>query len=216
MSLQHPRLSALGLEHGFGLRDDPETPGLLRPKQVHGARVVLAEQCRAVPAPEADAVLSREPGTAVGVVTADCVPVFLAATTGTVVLAAHAGWRGLAGGVLARSVDAMRRETDAALIAVIGPHIGACCYEVDSPVLQAMEQAFGPAAEAFASATRPGHAQLDLEGLSRLALRQAGLGEDAVEVLSGCTRCDQKRFHSYRRDGPRSGRLVHRIAAMKA
>jgi YfiH family protein len=214
VSLQHPLLAAHA--HGFGLRDVPAPRGLLRPKQVHGRVVVSAEACRQAPPPEADAVLSIEPGVPVGVVTADCVPVLLAAASGGVVAAAHAGWRGLAQGILAQSVDAMRRKTREELVAVIGPHIGPCCYEVDAPVLDPLREVFGPALDGAVTSGRPAHAQLDLGQLARHALRDAGLSASHIgELRAVCTHCDAERFHSYRRDGARAGRLVHHIAARK-
>ena len=204
-----------GVAHGFGLRDVPEPPDLLRPRQVHGCRVVTAEQCRGDPAPEADAVISFEAGVAVGVVTADCVPVLLASQRGDAVAAVHAGWRGLAAGVVAQSVDALRRRgCSTRLVAAIGPRIGPCCYEVDAPVLDALAGAFGARSlEAATGAARSGHAMLDLGALTADALRSAGLLEDDIALLSDCcTRCDATRFHSYRRDGARSGRLVHHVS----
>jgi YfiH family protein len=214
VSLTHPLLAAHA--HGFGLRDSPVPEGLLRPRQVHGPIVVSAATCREVPPPEADAVLSTEPGVPVGVVTADCVPVLLADATGGVVVAAHAGWRGLAQGILAQSVDALRRNSTAPLVAVIGPHIGPCCYEVDAPVLEPLREAFGAALDDALTLGRPGHAQLDLGCLARHTLARAGLDASCIGALSAaCTHCDAARFHSFRRDGARSGRLVHHIAARK-
>jgi YfiH family protein len=217
--LRQSLLERCGVEHGFGLRDAPAPEGLLRPRQVHGIRVVTAAACRAQPAPEADAVISREPGVPVGIVTADCVPVLIASERGDGVAAVHAGWRGLAAGVVARGVDALRRSgCEGRLLAAVGPHIGPCCYEVDAPVLDPLHRAFG--SEVLAGATRearPGHALLDLAALSVHALRVSGLDPGDIGVLSaGCTRCDPTRFHSYRRDGPRAGRLVHYVAAIEA
>jgi hypothetical protein len=149
----------------------------------------------------------------VGVVTADCVPVLLAA--GGAVAAVHAGWRGLAGGVIARAVEALAEATGgAATVAAIGPCIGACCYEVDEPVLAALERRFGAALPGALAPTRAGHALLDLPSLARAALVAAGLAPDSIGALAGaCTRCDAERFHSYRRDGATAGRLLSWIEA---
>ncbi len=216
MSLRHPLLAAHA--HGFGLRDSPAPAGLLRPKQVHGRTVVDVAACRTAPPPEADAVVSGEPGVPVGVVTADCVPLLLASASGAWVAAAHAGWRGLARGVVAQSVDALRRgASEDSVVAVIGPHIGSCCYEVDAPVLDPLREAFGDALDAAIHAGRPGHAQLDLGRLARHALEGAGLAASCIgELSAACTHCDPERFHSYRRDGSRSGLLVHHIAAIES
>ena len=215
MRLTHPLLEGVGVEHGFGLRDAPEPSGLLRPRQVHGCDVVDAGACRVDPAPSADAVLSREPGVRVGVATADCVPILCASAEGDLVVAIHAGWRGLARGVVASSLDAVRRvDARAVLVAAIGPHIGPCCYEVDEPVLDALRHELGDGALAGSVPTRPGHARIDLGALAAHALESAGVARERVGRLPlCCTRCDAERFHSYRRDGARAGRLVHHIAA---
>lgn len=216
--LCHALLEARGVAHGFGLRTTPAPDGLLRPRQVHGCAVVSAAACRAQPAPEADGVVSVEPGVAVGVVTADCVPILLGSPSGAVVAALHAGWRGLARGVIDAGIDALRQHVPAAdLVAIAGPHIGACCYEVDAPVLEQLEARFdrdlGPALRP----ARAGHAHLDLGVLVACALDRAGLRAEAVGSFAGaCTRCDSERFHSYRRDGPRAGRLFHWICARQA
>jgi purine-nucleoside/S-methyl-5'-thioadenosine phosphorylase / adenosine deaminase len=124
----------------------------------------------------------------------------------------HAGWRGLAGGVIPRALEALGELAPGReLVAAVGPCIGPCCYEVDEPVLDAMRRRFGPALEGALSPTRPGHARLDLPALAREALRGGGA---AVGVVAGaCTRCDAARFHSYRRDGAAAGRLLSWIEA---
>jgi YfiH family protein len=217
--LHQALLGGCGVAHGFGVRGAPDPPGLLRPRQVHGFRVVTAAECRSASPPEADAVISLEAGVPVGVVTADCVPVLIASERGDAVAAVHAGWRGLAAGVVAQSVDALRRSGCAGrLVAAIGPHIGACCYEVDAPVLEALSDGLGAQRlDAATRTTRPGHALLDLGALTADALRSAGLAAcDVAGLPDCCTRCDAQRFHSYRRDGARSGRLTHFIAAIQA
>jgi hypothetical protein len=198
------------------VRGSEPPAGLLRPRQVHGRDVVDAQACRAAVAPEADAVWSREPGVPIGVVTADCVPILCASKSGDLVFAVHAGWRGLAHGVVAAGVDAARRnQLGNELVAVIGPHIGSCCYEVDVPVIDALRHQLGDDAVKSASTeTRPGHARIDLGLLCAHALERAGVAPSQIAELPGCcTRCDPARFHSYRRDGARAGRLVHYVAA---
>ena len=218
-ALRHPLLEAVGVEHGFGLRGLAPPPGLRRPQQVHGAQVAQAAGCLGAAAPRADAVVSALPGVPVGVVTADCVPILVAAEGGRVVAAIHAGWRGLACGVIAAAIEALRAESEGAprLVAAIGPHIGACCYEVDEPVLEALAPAFGGDLAVALRPARPGHAWLDLGRLTHTALLRAGLAPDALGQLAGaCTRCDPVRFHSYRREGAAAGRLHHYIAARGA
>lgn len=159
-------------------------------KQVHGHRVLQAE--RASPRDEADASFTRVPGVVCVVKVADCMPVFFADDAGTVVGAAHAGWRGLSAGVLENTVAAMA-VPPARLLAWLGPAIGPRVYEVGGDVRRAFaghEYAFAP--------TRPGHWLLDLYAVARQRLLAAG-----VRNLFGgsyCTYTDKARFFSYRRD----------------
>lgn len=210
--LEDPLLAARGAAHGFGVRGAAEPAGLARPRQVHGSAVVRAHAA-GVPLGDADAVWTDAPGVAVGVVTADCVPVLLAAEGARVVAAVHAGWRGLAAGVIGAALAELRRAGAPALAAAVGPCIGPCCYEVDEPVLECLRERFGGELDEHSHATRPGHARIDLGGLARVELA-AALGRAAVSArASACTRCDALRFESYRRDGARAGRLVHWIRA---
>ncbi len=215
--LRHALLSNIGVDHGFCLRGFAELAGLRCPRQVHGVAVATAQQCAAQDSPpEADAVVSEEIGVRVAVVTADCLPILLAGDHGRVVAAVHAGWRGLAGGVISACLATLRErmEKSEEVAAVIGPHIGKCCYEVDEPVLAAFEERFSDTLPRALRQTRPGHAQLDLGLLAQQALRAEGVESDWIGFLeAACTACDAERFYSYRRDGPETGRLVHFIAA---
>jgi len=211
--IRHPLLDRCRVEHGFGVRGSAGPPGLACPVQVHGAAVATREECVGAAPCEADAVVSSAPGLPVGVATADCVPILVATEGACAVAAIHAGWRGLARGVVRAGVDALRQLAGSSqeLVAVVGPHIGPCCYEVDEPVLEALAERFsGTLANALGPA-RTGHAMLDLGVLVRSDLAAAGI---ATSGLAGaCTCCDPVRFHSYRRDGPGCGRLQHFIAA---
>jgi YfiH family protein len=213
--LRHPLLARAGVVHGFGVRGSEAPAGTLRPRQVHGAevaRIRVGARTELSPA-EADAVVSRIPGAAIGVVTADCVPILACSEDGLAVAAIHAGWRGLARGVVEAGIEALAGLAGPGrkLVAVIGPHIGDCCYEVDGPVLAALGDGF---ARELAAASRPsavvGRAYLDLGCLAAAALERAGVAADAQGVLpDSCTHCSVERFHSYRRDGERAGRMVH-------
>src|SRR5262245_17357107 len=201
-------LDALGIEHGFGgIGSYALAPaGVMRPKQVHGVALARAPFTAV---PEADAVWTAAPGVAVAVVTADCVPILLADPRGRWVCAIHAGWRGSAARIASRTVRALCTATKTApgeLVAAIGPHIGACCYEVDAPVLQAI-----PERSVFRPARRPGHAMLDLFALNRLRLVGAGVPARSIERVGGCTLCDPAcRYASYRRDQTK-GQMLHFI-----
>jgi hypothetical protein len=188
---------------------------VLRPVQVHGRSVEVVEELGRTLG-EADAAVSVVPGAAVAVVTADCVPILMADEDGRRVAAVHAGWRGLAAGVVEAAVEALLESGSLPerLVAVVGPCIGACCYEVDAPVTAALSTRFGSGLAAVASASRPDHVWLDLAGLTRIALERAGVLPARISLLpDACTRCDATRFHSHRRDGARAGRMVHWIAA---
>lgn len=214
-ALEHPLLASCGVRHGFGVRGVPEPDGLRRPRQVHGIRVLrLAGEPPGVMG-EGDGLVSCQPGVPVGVVTADCVPLLLAAHDGRCVAAVHAGWRGLAAGVVAAAAEVFGglASTESA-VAVIGPHVGPCCYEVDGVVVRAFEERFAGELEGALVPVRHGHWRLDLASLARAALGRAGWSRDRIAVLAdACTACAPDRFHSYRRDGPRAGRLVHFVAA---
>ncbi len=213
--IRHPLLASCGVAHGFGLRGLPEPSGFLRPRQVHGAAVARVGVTGRLAPVEADAVVSTRVGSVVGVLTADCVPILVAAPGGGAVAAVHAGWRGLASGVVAAGVEALAAEAACGgdLVAVIGPRIGRCCYEVDRRVVTALAARFGSDLEPAVRPSRPGHSLLDLAALARCELLRVGLNRRRIAVLSeACTCCDASRFYSYRRDGERAGRLVHYIA----
>jgi YfiH family protein len=215
--IRHPLLDRIGVPHGFGVIDAAPPAGLLRVRQVHGIAVAIVDEEGVPSHDEADAVVSCQTQRPVGVMTADCVPILAAARDGSAVAAIHAGWRGLGAGVVEAGISALRVQcggVQADLVAVIGPHIGASCYEVDAPVLDTLRARFGEAVDDASEPTRPGHRRLALGDLVALALGRAGVREGSVAMLAGaCTSCDARRFHSYRRDGEHAGRLVHHISA---
>jgi YfiH family protein len=183
----------------------PDEPRWLR--QVHGSRVVDAATVDGIV--EADASVTNQPGTVAAVMVADCMPVLLADERGRCVGAAHAGWRGLAAGILQATVRAMRErlaEPDARLIAYLGPAIGPDHFEVGGDVLIAMTAGLAGAATAFVPAGA-GKYRADLFALGRMAL--GAVGVDDVVGGGVCTYCDSKRFYSHRRD-----RVTGRQAAL--
>lgn len=177
-----------------------EEPGWL--KQVHGTDVV--ELRPSLPAePQADAAIAREPGLACVVLTADCLPVLLADMRGEVIGAAHAGWRGLAGGVLEAVVEAMGVAPER-LLAWLGPAIGQAAFEVGPEVRERFADADPGAADCFLpGAGDRWHA--DLPGLARRVLETRGVA--AIRASGLCTHADPGRFFSHRRDG-RCGRMA--------
>ncbi|HEX5758599.1 MAG TPA: peptidoglycan editing factor PgeF [Thermoanaerobaculia bacterium] len=164
-------------------------------KQVHSSTVLAAAPGACG---EGDALVTREPCLALAVATADCVPVLLAGPEG--VAAVHAGWRGLAAGVLPAAVRAAT-PVPSRWTAWIGPAIGPCCYEVGEDVAERVAAASNREVLTPGAAGRP---HLDLPGAAHRQLASAGLG--AILLLRHCTRCDPERLASYRRDGQAAGR----------
>lgn len=205
-----------GLNLGLHVGDDPDTvranrarleailPG--RPawiSQVHGNGVVDAASVRpGAPVQVGDASITDAPGVVAAILTADCLPVLFADLDGNVVGAAHAGWRGLADGVLGTTVASMRAAGAGELTAWLGPAIGPARFEVGADVLDSfvaalpdcdVGSAFAPLAE------RPGKYLADMFALARLTLAR-----DCVSRVWGgehCTFTERTRFYSYRRDG---------------
>lgn len=184
--------------------DLPAEPRWLR--QVHGSVVAELGPLPSTEKPEADAAVSRLPGTVLAILTADCLPVLFCAADGSTIGAAHAGWRGLAAGVLEQTIEQMQSPA-ARLMAWLGPCIGASSYEVGEEVRKAFVEWDPSAATAFAP-TRPGHWLCDLSALARQRLQAAGI----THIYGGGfdTRTDT-RFYSYRREGARSGRFASLI-----
>lgn len=221
-----PGLLAAGFAHGFSLPPGdfgviPEGPAhasladavgyaldaLRTCRQVHGAAVLVDPSPRESVAAEADALLLRAGG-AVGVRTADCASILLGDPRSGAVAAVHAGWRGVVAGVLPAAVRALAGARTGALRAALGPCIGPCCFEVGSEVADALSAASG------ADVSRPGrgdrpHADLGASVLAQLT----SLGVQGVERVGGCTVCAPTGWHSFRRDGARSGRMLAVIAA---
>jgi polyphenol oxidase len=198
--IRSPLLSNLAwIEHRFGTRNDPGSQhGMAGLRQIHSARCLVSNtpDC----AGEGDALVTREPGLAVSVRTADCLPILLADRTHRVIAAVHAGWRGTAAEIVRRTLDTMGASFDtspAQVVAAIGPGIGVCCYHVGEEVARQ----FGLA--------RAG--RIDLAGANRAQLESAGVPATQIDVLACCTYCDPARFHSYRRDKERSGRMISYI-----
>jgi YfiH family protein len=218
-------LDAAGFAHAFPgreVRDAELTAALgldaggvvVQAKQVHGARAVEARNAGG--ACEADAIVGRSgAGVAVGIRTADCVPVLVGDPTTGDVAAIHAGWRGVVGGIVPAALEAlgrgMTRDAAASWVAAIGPCIGPCCFEVGRDVAEAIA-ASAPGTPVIA-AERGEKAYVDLRAAVRAQLVAWGLRDGRVEDVPGCTRHEPERFHSFRRDGANSGRMLSAIAA---
>lgn len=231
-SLEPARVPALadipGVEHGFSrrhgtnggesrddtrrrVRADLASRGrLLLLHQVHGTAVRRAPWTGT---PEADGGFAEEPGWLLGIETADCLPVLLVDPVRRVVAAAHAGWRGTAGGIARVALQALvgvgSRVED--VVAALGPAIGPCCYEVGEDV----RQAFGAEGASF---FRPGPRErphLDVRAANRAQLLAGGLAEAHLHSVDECTRCRGDLYFSYRRDGAGAGRMISWVGLVR-
>lgn len=182
----------------------PAEPAWL--SQVHGIEV--ADAAKLTGSPQADASITTTPGVVCAVQTADCLPVLFCDAAGKVVGAAHAGWRGLAAGVLERTVERMREAGAQDILAWLGPAIGLASFEVGQEVFDTFAARHPRNASAFSMAGRSGKYLADIYALARLALGAAG-----VTGISGgdfCTMTQPQHFYSYRRDG-KTGRMASLI-----
>ncbi len=189
----------------------PSEPAWLN--QIHGTGVVEADIASG--APDADASFTRQPGTVCAVLTADCLPVLFCARDGSVVAAAHAGWRGLAAGVLEATLAAMD-VSPGEVMAWMGGAIGSDAFEVGAEVRTPFIQSHPEATRAFVRAPRhgidpsasPEKWLADIYTLARIRLNASGV--TAVYGGGLCTYTDAARFYSYRRDG-QTGRMASLI-----
>ena len=211
---------------------DAATP-LVALRQIHSNLVVLADASLEQPR-KADGLMTDEPGLLIGIQTADCIPILVAARKRRVVAAFHAGWRGTVKRIVESGIGRMRlafgsRPED--LTAAIGPGIGPCCYAVGEEVLSSFESQFPYARELFHEVydsdpirTRypmlfltqraPGHSDigpslhLNLAEANRRQLLAAGLKPRAIHLVGGCTSCRPELFFSHRASEGRTGRMM--------
>lgn len=182
--------------------------------QVHGASVRAVTQGDIKPdllAPtpfEADGLVTDVAGITLVIFSADCIPILLFDPVKRVVGACHAGWRGTAGAIAAATVRAMEERYGSRpgdIRAAIGPGIGACCFETDDDVPQAMERSLGGLATPFIRALGQGRYQVELKGINRAILLQSGLSEGLIDVSLDCTCCLHERYWSHRYTQGRRG-----------
>jgi YfiH family protein len=191
----------------FGIGPDR----LVTVNQVHGETIVNVDDrnYRSMKTVQADALLTGARGIAIGVETADCVPVLLVDPLTPAVGAVHAGWRSTVKKIVRKAVTTMRDEfgsDPSRMIAAIGPAIGPECYEVDEPVMGPVREAFSFWKE-ISSPRGNDRWGLDLVKLNRIELVQAGLSEGNIHSLGLCTSCRRDLFYSFRAEG-RTGRML--------
>jgi YfiH family protein len=222
-----------GLNGGTGSNDRPEhvaenrarmaaavgvkPENFLTAYQIHSPDVVVAEKpWPQHERPKADAIVTKVPGLAIGISTADCGPVLFADPQAGVLGAAHAGWRGAFGGVIEQTLAAMERlgADRARVVAAAGPMISQPNYEVGQELVDRFLAADPDNRRFFMAANRPGHALFDLPGYVVARLKAAGVGQ--VENLAVCTYGNPSQFYSYRRSTHRNepdyGRHINAIA----
>jgi hypothetical protein len=187
--------------HGFGLRTSTYPEDLTTVQQVHSARILDACGRKGERVGEGDAIISTEPDVAIGIKTADCVPVLLADAENRAIACVHAGWRGTAANILGATIDALQsrgcRPED--IRVAIGPSIGSCCYEVGEDVARHFAQ--WPQ-----GIIGTGVPRLDLRLINEMQARDAGVRQ--VWKSRECTFCRPERFYSFRREKEQAGRMI--------
>lgn len=191
----------------FGIAPDR----LVTVNQVHGETILRVDRSnyKGIRSTHADGMITRERGLAIGVETADCVPILLVDPVTPAVGAVHAGWRSTVKKIVQKAVGAMQNEFGSdprRVIAAIGPAIGPECYEVDEPVMGPVRETF-PFWKEVASPRGNDRWSLDLSRLNRKELIQAGLPEINIYSFGLCTSCLPDLFYSFRREG-RTGRML--------
>jgi YfiH family protein len=181
--------------------------------QVHGNRISVIDGNGSLPEsiPECDGLITDRPGVALGIRTADCVPLLFADPVRRVIGVAHAGWRGTASRIASRMVDlfeerfSTRRED---LLVAVGPAIGGCCYQVDAPVVDAFAPLPG-AGRFLRPCPEPGRWMLDLDSANRSELNERGVPAKHVHSAGYCTACRKELFFSHRAHQGRTGRQIN-------
>ena len=179
---------------------------LVLTRQVHGdqIRVVTEKDCQGLDHhqyPACDGLITNTPGVTLVVFTADCTPILLHDPVTGAVGAVHAGWRGTALDIAGKAVAKMVAEFGCSarnIRAAIGPNIGACCFQTDGDVPQAMVQTFGAAAEAYIRAVGEKF-YVNLKEINALALRRAGV--EMIDISEECTMCAPEKYWSHRYTG---------------
>jgi len=186
-------------------------------QQVHGTHSIIldnqpSEEVRSM---QADAVIASNPAQACCVRTADCVPILVADRQSGRVAAIHAGWRGVAAGIVSKTLTCMLElgSHPSQLIAAIGPHIRASVFEVSNEVAELIGRATPGVDTVRRSGAQRPHVAL-VESLFE-QLRAFGVSRDRIQDVGGCTASEPERFFSYRRSGPQSGRHLHAILPRK-
>lgn len=215
------RQHAAGLDVELGIpvpgaRGAARSSWILSVKQVHGTDALVVDRAL-TPADRFqggwDALVTDQPGIMVAVRTADCVPILVYDPKRRVVAAIHVGWRGAAAGIIPKTIALMESRFGSApehLRLSVGPSAGACCYEVDEPVLDRLRQKC-PNWGKVVRDRRGSKAHLDLKLLVREQALAAGASPESITAVNLCTICHEDLFFSYRREGKVIGTMVSAI-----
>lgn len=189
-------------------------------RQVHGTQVVRVgsggtdSSERSAALKEGDALITREVGLPLGILTADCLPIILVDPVSPAVGIVHAGWRGTLQGVLPQAIREMERAFGSSLSdlwAGIGPGIGPCCYEVGEEVASLFQGRY-PGWSEWLCPKGEGHYRLDLARANLLQLAEMGIPEGQIELAGLCTCCHPSLFFSHRREQGKTGRMLNLVA----
>jgi YfiH family protein len=193
---------------------------LVMARQVHGDRIVEIGDDSLLPLlyPECDGFVTARPGVALGIKTADCVPILFVDPRRRVAGALHAGWRGAAQGIAEKMVAIFRNRFfshASDIVAMVGPAVGACCYEVDAPVFDAFARAEGMQ-RCFNRLDGKERWMFDLALANRLQLIEAGISEENIITADTCTACRRDLLFSHRAaQGAKEGRQLSFIMLNK-
>ena len=193
-------------------------------RQVHSDRIFKASRALLADPPEGDGWVSAEPELPVAIQTADCLPVLLVDPQQRVVAAVHAGWRGTIQRIAAKAVHRMQTDfgsRPSRCLAVVGPAIRRCCYEVGEEVVEAFTKEFGHSAGFFcetptSKATRANSQCVDLAEACRSQLLDAGMAVEKIFAEGPCTACEKELFFSHRADAWKAGRMMSVIGIVGA
>jgi YfiH family protein len=177
----------------------PENIVFSRLNQVHGNAVRVVTDADAGTRPRADGMVTREPGIVLGIFTADCIPVLMTSSRPQVACALHAGWRGVLSGIAGNGVRKMEElgALPSEIRIALGPSIGPCCFEVDAELAARFVREI-PGSAGQARDGKPGKAFLNLRGIIRDQLVEAGVPAHAITNPGPCTRCTSDQYFSRR------------------
>jgi len=203
----HIAQNLLRLQHKAALASEPH-----QAMQVHQSGILWCEGRGKTHTKPADILIADQPGTAVAVRTADCLPILLADPECGIVAAVHAGWRGTAAGVVRQAIHALLGHGSTAdnILASLGPCIGPCCFSIGQDTATALQNSIAGATAHISHRAAEIHA--DLYEINRLQLHACGIVDAHIEVSHACTACDAERFFSFRRDGRQAGRQLAVVA----